>query len=78
MSTFAISLVPILVLILAGYGLKRLRFLPGEFWSGMEKLTYFLLLPALLIHTLGKQTLVNSPWPSMVFFQAASVVVMVY
>jgi len=64
-NTFAVSLAPILVLILAGYGLKRLGFLPGEFWSGMEKLTYFVLLPALLIHALGKQTLVNSPWPSM-------------
>ena len=66
MRTFALSLAPILVLIIAGYGLKRLRFLPGEFWSGMEKLTYFVLLPALLVHTLGKQNLVNSPWPSMV------------
>ena len=75
MSTFAISLVPILVLILAGYGLKRLRFLPGEFWSGMEKLTYFLLLPALLIHTLGKQTLVNSPWPSMVVVIVGTVLI---
>jgi len=65
-STFAVSLAPILVLILAGYGLKRLRFLPGEFWSGMERLTYFVLLPALLIHALGKQALVNAPWPPMV------------
>lgn len=65
MNTFVVSLAPILVLILAGFGMKRLRFLPGEFWSGMEKLTYFVLLPALLIHALGKQTLINSPWPSM-------------
>jgi len=65
MSAFATSLAPILVLILLGYGLKRIRFLSNEAWSGLEKLTYFVLLPALLIRTLGKQTLAGSPWPSM-------------
>ena len=65
MNTFSTALIPILVLILGGYGLRRVRFLPDETWSGMEKLTYFVLLPALLIHTLAKQTLVGTPWPSM-------------
>lgn len=65
MSTFSTALIPILVLILVGYGLKRVRFLSDETWSGMEKLTYFVLLPALLIHTLANQTLAGTPWPSM-------------
>lgn len=54
-----------MVLIFVGYGLKRARFLPDEIWFGIEKLTYFVLFPALLIRTLGNQTLAGTPWPSM-------------
>src|SRR5210317_444321 len=63
MNAFTAALVPIIVLIILGYVLKRARFLSEEAWSGIEKLTYFILLPALLIRTLGKQTLVGTPWP---------------
>ncbi|MCP4690682.1 MAG: AEC family transporter, partial [Desulfobacterales bacterium] len=45
--------------------MRRSGFLPGETWPGMEKLTYFILFPALLIRTLGNRTLMGSPWPSM-------------
>lgn len=65
MNAFSAAIAPILVLILLGYGLKRIKFLSEESWAGMEKLTYFILLPALLIRTLGKQTLTGAPWPSM-------------
>lgn len=65
MNAFAMSLAPILALILIGYILKRINFLSREVWSGLEKLTYFVLLPALLIRTLATQSLVGSPWPSM-------------
>ncbi len=65
MSSFSNALAPIMVLIIVGYGLKRTRFLAEEAWSGMEKLTYFILFPALLIRTLGSQSLVGTPWPSM-------------
>jgi len=65
LSAFSTALVPIMVLISVGYGLKRARFLAEEIWSGIEKLTYFVLFPALLIRTLGNQSLVGTPWPSM-------------
>lgn len=54
-----------MALILVGYGLKRARFLSEESWSGMEKLTYFVLFPALLVRTMGNQSLLGVPWPSM-------------
>jgi predicted permease len=72
MSAFSTALTPILVLILVGYGLKRAEFLPEETWSGMEKLTYFVLFPALLIRTLGNQTLVGVPWPPMLVVVAGT------
>ena len=65
MSAFSAALIPVLALILVGYILKRANFLPREAWSGMEKLTYFVLFPALLIRTLGNQSLAGVPWPSM-------------
>jgi len=64
-SAIATGLAPVLVLILIGYGLKRARFLPDEAWAGMEKLTYFVLFPALLTRTLANQQLLGTPWPSM-------------
>ena len=65
MSSFAAALAPVLVLIVVGFGLKRAAFLPDETWPGMEKLTYFVLFPALLVGTLGNQSLGGVPWPEM-------------
>jgi malonate transporter and related proteins len=65
MITFITALIPIIILIILGYILKRVKFLPKETWPGMEKLTYYVLFPSLLIQTLGKQSLIGVPWPSM-------------
>ncbi len=65
MNTFASALLPIFALIVLGYILKRIRFLPDAAWAGMEKFTYYILFPALLIRTLGSQALDGSPWPEM-------------
>ena len=43
------AVLPVFLLIFLGYGLKRSKFLPQEFWEGAERLTYFILLPALLV-----------------------------
>lgn len=65
MITFINALIPIMALIILGFILKRTKFLPEETWPGMEKLTYFVLFPALLIRTLGEQSLIGMPWTSM-------------
>lgn len=65
MSTYATALIPIFSLIVAGYALKRFGFLGEAVWAGIERLTYFVLFPALLIRTLGSQTLGGSPWAAM-------------
>lgn len=65
MNAFVTALVPIILLIVLGFALRRTGFLPDETWPGMEKLTYFILLPSLLIRSLGKQTLAGVPWPAM-------------
>jgi malonate transporter and related proteins len=42
------ALVPVFVLILLGGGLRYLEFPGVEFWRGAERITYYLLFPALL------------------------------
>ncbi|MEJ2043091.1 MAG: AEC family transporter [Reinekea sp.] len=42
--------------------MKRLTFLDDVVWLGIEKLTYYVLFPALLIHTLGLQKLSGTEW----------------
>ena len=51
------ALGPIFALILLGLGLRRLGF-PGDgFWPAAERLTYFLLFPALLVNRLAQARL---------------------
>lgn len=48
----ALALLPDFALILLGYALRRLLHLGDHFWSGLEKLVYFVLFPALLFGAL--------------------------
>lgn len=65
MGQIAAALIPILAPILLGFALKRIRFLPDESWVGLEKLTYFVLFPCLLVRTLGAQSVAGVPWHGM-------------
>jgi len=75
MNDISTALIPILLLILFGYWLKQTRFLPEDTWTGLEKLTYFVLFPALLIRILGNQTLTGSPWPSILTVVAGTLII---
>ena len=65
MLPFIQALIPIVLLISIGYVLKRIQFVTTEVWSGIEKLTYYVMFPALLIHTLGQQHIQGTPWQLM-------------
>lgn len=56
------AIVPIFSLIMIGYFLKKIRFPSKEFWPQADKLTYFMLMPSLLIYKLSTASLegVNS------------------
>ena len=53
----ALLLFPDFALILLGYGLRRWMPLGDHFWSGLEKLVYFVLFPALLFNAITKTPL---------------------
>jgi malonate transporter and related proteins len=50
----ALVLLPDFALILLGFGLRRTMHLGDHFWSGLEKLIYFVLFPALLFHAIAR------------------------
>jgi predicted permease len=53
----ALALLPDFALILLGYALRRGLHLGDHFWTGLEKLVYFVLFPALLFNALAKAEL---------------------
>lgn len=53
------ALIPIFLLILTGYFFKRIKFPSNEFWANADKLTYFVLMPSLLIYKLSTANLKN-------------------
>jgi predicted permease len=61
----ALTLLPDFALILLGYGLRRWMTLGDHFWSGLEKLVYFVLFPALLFNAIIKTPLSFEAVPLM-------------
>lgn len=55
--TTALLLLPDFTLILLGIAIRRWMHLGDHFWAGLEKLVYFILFPALLIHAIAKTQL---------------------
>jgi predicted permease len=55
------ALIPIFSIILLGYIFKRQGFLNIHFWQPMEAITYFVLLPSLLVHDLANAPRQNVP-----------------
>jgi len=51
------ALIPVFSLILIGYFFKRIKFPSHEFWPQADKLTYYVLMPSLLIYNLSTASL---------------------
>ncbi|WPO40306.1 AEC family transporter [Tardiphaga sp. 42S5] len=64
--TIVIALIPIVLLIGLGYAMKQRQFLADSFWPQAERLSYFVLLPALFVHGLATADLAGIPIWGMV------------
>lgn len=51
------ALIPVFTLILIGYFFKKIKFPSLEFWTQADKLTYYVLMPSLLIYKLSNASL---------------------
>lgn len=54
MTLILTTVAPIFILLMLGYVARRSGFLPAEFWPYVEKASYYVLLPALLILNLSQ------------------------
>ncbi len=55
------ALIPIFLIILFGYGLKRAEFPGDHFWDPAKRITYYILFPCLLFHNLSTAQLGDYP-----------------
>lgn len=69
------SLIPIFTLIFSGVLIRRSNFLPDDFWPAAEKLTYYLLTPALLICSLVNKKIDDLPWQEMLLTVQGTVLI---
>ena len=46
------SLLPVFLLIALGAGLKQVRLIEDAHWAGMERISYFVFFPSLILHTI--------------------------
>lgn len=53
------ALIPVFALILIGYFFKKIKFPSHEFWPQADKLTYYILMPSLLIYKLSSANLTS-------------------
>lgn len=51
------AVIPIFAIIIAGYLLKRLSFKNQDFWDELDRLTYYLLMPSMLIYKIANANL---------------------
>jgi hypothetical protein len=68
------ALTPVLSLILVGFLLRRTDFVSPHFWPSAEKLTYYLLMPALLITSLANKEIGSLPWLQLLLTVEGAVV----
>ena len=61
MAVVVAALLPVFLLIVLGFILKRTLLRPETQWHGLERLTYYVLLPVLLVQTLVKADLTKVP-----------------
>jgi predicted permease len=70
------ALAPIFLLIVLGFALRRTGFLAEGFWAPVEKLTYYILFPALLLTSLAEARLDGAPVAAVAGAQVGGVVAM--
>lgn len=71
------TILPILLVMLLGYALARLRFFKDGFIAGLNGFVYWIALPGLILHSLaGKKLVVGQASPVLLAFGAASLIVM--
>lgn len=67
------AVLPVFLVILLGFALKRRRWVPDAFWGPAETLTYTVTFPALLTANLAKADMTTVAWGPLMSVQALAV-----
>jgi malonate transporter len=77
MTSVFLALLPVFVVILAGYALRRYSIIPEAQWHGIDQLCYFVLFPAIIFKEIAIADFTSVPVLEMAAAMVASVIVMV-
>ncbi|GEO81372.1 AEC family transporter [Pararhodospirillum oryzae] len=69
------AILPVFLVIVLGFVLRRGRWVPDSFWIPAENLTYWVTFPALLVLNLAQADLAGLPWGALMTIEAGAVVV---
>ncbi|MEZ5947417.1 MAG: hypothetical protein R3C04_11310 [Hyphomonas sp.] len=62
MSGFIYALLPVIAISTLGHILSIRRWIPAESWRAIERLSFLILLPALVVRTLANAPFETAPW----------------
>ncbi|KAA5605024.1 AEC family transporter [Roseospira marina] len=75
MSQTLAAVLPVFLVILLGFGLRKSRWVPDAFWGPAEHLTYTVTFPALLTANLARADMTTVPWAPMMVILGTTVLV---
>ena len=73
MSVVLVALLPIIIILLIGKVMASTQVLSAEGWIGLERVTYFLLFPALIVSKLAVADFSQIDWRMPVVLVAAQI-----
>ncbi|WP_291202002.1 AEC family transporter [Hyphomonas sp.] len=74
MSAFLTALVPVILIVTLGQLLARRGLVPGEAFRALDRLSFLVLLPALIIRALANADFDGAPWVMIAALMAAQIV----
>jgi len=77
MTTIFLALLPVFIVILAGYGLRRAKVIAAEQWAGLDHVCYYVLFPVIIFKEIAAADFANVPVLQMAGAMAMSVVIMI-
>ncbi|MBL4878039.1 MAG: AEC family transporter, partial [Hyphomonas sp.] len=62
MSGFLYALLPVIAIVTLGHILSVRKWIPADSWRAIERLSYVVLFPALILRTLANAPFEEAPW----------------
>ncbi|MBK8199111.1 MAG: AEC family transporter [Acidobacteria bacterium] len=74
MTSFLVALVPVMLVVALGQFLVRMKFISADAFRGLDRLSFLVLLPALIVRALANADFDHAPWAMLGALMAAQLV----